>query len=240
MLRERRSFYISVNVTGENVTDPGFIDLAVRQMTRESVHPEQVALRLTKRTTEARGHLLAGMNRLCELSLQIYVNDFGTDYSNLVYLASLPADAIKIDKAFVQSIGDSNVIKLISDKLCSMAEYLEIDVVVEEIETQAQADHVLHCSPEAPSQGWYFSEALPLEVLLGYHRNQPTGHWGEPFVGASRCASIGRLYRTRSGWPHSGSHGSAGNGRDHRRSPCTHFPSPWATDPPMPCRYGAT
>ena len=145
LLREQRSFYVSVNVTGKDIADPGFIDFAMRQMARESVRPEQVALELTERTTEAQGCLLAGMNRLRELGLKIYVDDFGTGHSNLVYLANLPVDAIKIDKVFTQSIGDSSAVELIFDKLCSMAEHLEIGVVVEGIETQAQADHVLKC-----------------------------------------------------------------------------------------------
>ncbi|VFT06323.1 putative signal transduction protein [Pseudomonas aeruginosa] len=152
MLREQRSFYVSVNVTGKDIADPGFIDFAMRQMARESVRPEQVALELTERTTEAQGCLLAGMNRLRELGLQIYVDDFGTGHSNLVYLANLPVDAIKIDKVFTQSIGDSSAVELIFDKLCSMAEHLEIGVVVEGIETQAQADHVLRRSPEASAR----------------------------------------------------------------------------------------
>ncbi|WP_034008906.1 EAL domain-containing protein, partial [Pseudomonas aeruginosa] len=75
LLREQRSFYVSVNVTGKDIADPGFIDFAMRQMARESVRPEQVALELTERTTEAQGCLLAGMNRLRELGLQIYVDD---------------------------------------------------------------------------------------------------------------------------------------------------------------------
>ncbi|MDF5826813.1 EAL domain-containing protein [Pseudomonas aeruginosa] len=175
LLREQRSFYVSVNVTGKDIADPGFIDFAMRQMARESVRPEQVALELTERTTEAQGCLLAGMNRLRELGLKIYVDDFGTGHSNLVYLANLPVDAIKIDKVFTQSIGDSSAVELIFDKLCSMAEHLEIGVVVEGIETQAQADHVLRRSPEALGQGWHFGKALPLEAFLGYYRNQPTG-----------------------------------------------------------------
>ncbi|MGC8384456.1 hypothetical protein ACP3P8_17485 [Pseudomonas aeruginosa] len=56
-----------------------------------------------------------------------------------------------------------------------MAEHLEIGVVVEGIETQAQADHVLRRSPEALGQGWHFGKALPLEAFLGYYRNQPAG-----------------------------------------------------------------
>ena len=54
-----------------------------------------------------------------------------------------------------------------------MAEHLEIGVVVEGIETQAQADHVLRRSPEALGQGWHFGKALPLEAFLDYYRNQP-------------------------------------------------------------------
>ncbi len=175
LLREQRSFYVSINVTGKDIADPGFIDFAMRQIARERVRPEQVALELTERTTEAQGCLLAGMNRLRELGLKIYVDDFGTGHSNLVYLANLPVDAIKIDKVFTQSIGDSSAVELIFDKLCSMAEHLEIGVVVEGIETQAQADHVLRRSPEALGQGWHFGKALPLEAFLDYYRNQPAG-----------------------------------------------------------------
>ncbi|MBG7026670.1 EAL domain-containing protein [Pseudomonas aeruginosa] len=173
LLRKEPGFYVSINVTGKDIANPGFIDFAIRQMARERVLPAQVALELTERTTEAQDCLLAGMNRLRELGLKIYVDDFGTGHSNLVYLANLPVDAIKIDKVFTQSIGESEAVELIFDKLCSMAEQLQIGVVVEGIETQAQADYVSRRSPEALGQGWHFGRALALEAFLAYYRDLP-------------------------------------------------------------------
>ncbi|AWE89350.1 EAL domain protein [Pseudomonas paraeruginosa] len=173
LLRKEPGFYVSINVTGKDIANPGFIDFAIRQMARERVLPAQVALELTERTTEAQDCLLAGMNRLRELGLKIYVDDFGTGHSNLVYLANLPVDAIKIDKVFTQSIGESEAVELIFDKLCSMAEQLQIGVVVEGIETQAQADYVSRRSPEALGQGWHFGRALALEAFLAYYRDPP-------------------------------------------------------------------
>ncbi|HBN9703306.1 TPA: EAL domain-containing protein [Pseudomonas aeruginosa] len=170
MLKNDRAFYVSINVTGKDLTNPDFTEFTTRQLAMTEVLPSQVALELTERTTEEQGALLVGMTRLRLLGLKISIDDFGTGHSNLVYLANLPVDAIKIDKFFTQSIGDSSVVELIFDKLCSIVEQLDIDVVVEGIETKSQADYVLQRLPEALGQGWYFSRSLSLAQFADFYR----------------------------------------------------------------------
>lgn len=183
LLREQWSFYVSVNVIGKDIVDFGFIDFVMCQMVRESVCLEQVVLELIECIIEVQGCLLVGMNCLCEFGLKIYVDDFGIGYLNLVYLVNLLVDVIKIDKVFIQFIGDSSVVELIFDKFCLMVEYLEIGVVVEGIEIQVQVDYVLCCLFEVFGQGWYFGKVLLLEVFFDYYWNQLVGCQNRFFVG---------------------------------------------------------
>ena len=91
---------------------------------------------------------------------KVYLDDFGTGFSNLSYLKHLPIDAVKIDQAFVRNItvdpGDAAIVR----GVLAMAKQLDIDTIAEGIETAEQ----LACLREMGchrGQGYYFSRPVP-------------------------------------------------------------------------------
>jgi EAL domain-containing protein (putative c-di-GMP-specific phosphodiesterase class I) len=93
------------------------------------------------------------------------IDDFGTGYSSPAYLKKLPLHELKIDKSFVQDTpGDPND-TAIAQSILAMAAHLHLQVVVEGVETQAQADFMIasHCPC---LQGYWFGRPLPLKDWL--------------------------------------------------------------------------
>lgn len=111
---------------------------------------------------------IAQMVELRELGIHLALDDFGTGYSSLAQLKMLPLNVLKVDKSFIQNIEhskqDGNIVKAIID----IASNLELDVVIEGVETKNQCDH-LWKNRARIIQGYFFSKPLhhqELEKLL--------------------------------------------------------------------------
>ena len=93
------------------------------------------------------------------LGLKIALDDFGTGYSSLAYLAKLPVNTLKIDRAFILTmLKDQDTMTLVSTMI-SLAHSLRLTVVAEGVETEEQARmlHLLRCDQ---MQGYLFSKPV--------------------------------------------------------------------------------
>ncbi|HIJ83428.1 MAG: putative diguanylate kinase [Magnetococcales bacterium] len=107
-----------------------------------------------------------------QMGLHISIDDFGTGYSSLSYLKSLPLHALKIDQSFVRDLVENSEDASIVTSIISMAAAMNLEVVAEGVETEAQlaflAKH--HCSH---AQGYFFSRPVSAEAFLELLQKQP-------------------------------------------------------------------
>lgn len=106
------------------------------------------------------------VERFHDLGFKVWMDDFGSEYSSLDYLQSLPFDLIKLDMRFMQQFTEANnKSKIILTELVKMSLALGIDTVAEGVETQEQVDFLrrIGCSR---MQGFFFCRPLPLESIL--------------------------------------------------------------------------
>lgn len=91
---------------------------------------------------------------------QVAIDDFGTGYSSLSYLRRLPVNKLKLDRTFVRTLPDDRANASIVAAVLEMAKGLQLEVVAEGMETQAQRDFLIkHGCPTA--QGFLFSQPEP-------------------------------------------------------------------------------
>lgn len=116
---------------------------------------------------------LEKMTQLRRHGVRFALDDFGTGYSSLAYLKRLPLDVLKIDRSFVMDIdapdpqADGKRPAVLIDAIVAMAHQLDLQVLAEGVETQAQHERLLASGCDL-FQGYRFSRPLPEDQLLAW------------------------------------------------------------------------
>ena len=127
-----------------------------------------------------------GLGRLRSIGVRISIDDFGTGYSSLSRLSELPVDILKLDRSFVERLGqpDRNERAYsLAESIIDMAHRLHLTVIAEAVETEAQLADLRAMGCDA-AQGFYFNRpAGPGRVAELLRQQMPT-----PSAGTSRAA----------------------------------------------------
>src|SRR5690606_7157022 len=104
-----RELCLSVNVSARQFRQPDFVDLVLASLSASGARAHRLELELTESLVlEDVDDSIAKMHRLRTRGVRFAVDDFGTGYSSLAYLTSLPLQRLKIDRSFVQHLGESH------------------------------------------------------------------------------------------------------------------------------------
>ena len=102
------------------------------------------------------------------------MDDFGSGYSSLNMLCSLPIDALKLDMKFVRNICDNQRDYRLVGIMTEIARLLEVPVIVEGVETEQQLELLKKLGCDI-IQGYYFSKPLPAEEITKLIRDSVQG-----------------------------------------------------------------
>ncbi len=161
---------LSVNGSPTRLQEATLRDDIAEVLDDTGLHPEDLVLELTESAIlidieRTSAHLAA----LKALGVKLALDDFGTGYSSLSHLRRFPVDMVKIDRVFVDGVTSDKGASALVQAIVRLGRGLNIAVVAEGIEHQAQADALMQL--RCPfGQGWYFCEALPPDALLTYLR----------------------------------------------------------------------
>jgi diguanylate cyclase (GGDEF)-like protein/PAS domain S-box-containing protein len=156
---------VSVNVASRQLADPAFASTVVRALDASGVDPVRLTLEVTEQTaiddltrTGARLQALRG------IGVHVSLDDFGTGFSSLGYLAQLPVDELKIDRRFVAGLGVRAEDDALVRAVLRLAADLGLAVVAEGVETaeQARALADLGCRR---AQGFHLQRPVPAAAL---------------------------------------------------------------------------
>lgn len=172
LLASHPEFRLSINVAAADLSDPEFLPMLERSLLgqsqdRESVPARSVTIEITESSTARHEVAMETIGKLRERGHAIHIDDFGTGYSSLSYLRDLSIDAIKIDKSFTQAIGTEAVTVAILPQILAMADALNLNVIVEGVETELQASYFATVEQSVFAQGWLFGRPVPAEE---FHR----------------------------------------------------------------------
>ncbi len=160
-LMRRDHFRVNVNITMQDLGDPNFFAHLRQCIETARIDPGALSLELTERSTGDRDTATEAISRLRASGHKVYIDDFGTGYSSLAYLHELAADAIKIDRAFTATVGTQAVTASVVPQILDMASQLELEVVVEGIESERQVEYFSEAGGAILGQGWLFGEPVP-------------------------------------------------------------------------------
>ena len=106
---------------------------------------------------------IEALSRLKGLGVRVHVDDFGTGYSSLGLLHQFPVDVLKIDRSFVERIGDDGEDTEIVQTISTMAHQLGMDVVAEGVQSPGQLYQLREMGCNY-GQGYHFSNPVPGEA----------------------------------------------------------------------------
>ena len=154
---------VSVNLSRADVFDPMLENNLISLIHSNGLHPRDLKLEVTESAyTDDAEQLISVISRLRERGFQIEMDDFGSGYSSLNMISSLPIDVLKMDMKFIQNIEQNNKDFRLIELILDIAKYLNVPVVAEGVETQAQLDLLRNVECDLV-QGYYFSRPLPPE-----------------------------------------------------------------------------
>lgn len=158
-------FVTSVNASASQILTPGFPELVERVLTATGLPPDGLAIEVTEEVVlHDLSRAVGTLRTLRALGVWVGIDDFGTGYSSLAYLRDLPVTTMKIDREFVTGIVESARDRALFAAMVGMARALDLWVVVEGVEHEAQREVLLELGAHA-AQGFLFSRPVPAADL---------------------------------------------------------------------------
>ena len=156
---------VAVNLAGLLPGDADFLPVVDGIVAESGLERDRLVLELVETSLVALPpHALAAMAELNASGVRFAVDDFGTGYSSLARLKELPAQTVKVDRAFVIGVGDDPAAFAVARAVVDMARAMGRSTVAEGVET-AEQFHVLRGIGVDAYQGWLFSRPLAPPAL---------------------------------------------------------------------------
>jgi diguanylate cyclase (GGDEF)-like protein/PAS domain S-box-containing protein len=169
---------IAINVSTVQFRQKGFCELIRRVVNEMGLDPQYLQLELTESIfLDDADETLSLIQKLKAMGLTLAIDDFGTGYSNFNYLRQFRISKLKIDRSFIRDVAVNPDYVAITTAIISMAKSLNIKVLAEGVEDEAQMSFLrAHQCDEI--QGYYFSKPLAVDKVAAKLR----GHTPEPHV----------------------------------------------------------
>jgi diguanylate cyclase (GGDEF)-like protein len=167
---------ISMNISAAQISDSSSVAFIQSECDKYQIPYHLLELEITE--TSLISNFKAAKNWILEaqrVGFKVSIDDFGTGYSSLSYLTLFPFNTVKIDRSLIKNIPEDLNQQKIAKSIIRMLIDLEVDVVVEGIENEAQFNIIKKLGADM-IQGYYFSKPLDKEslnkVLDDYQANQ--------------------------------------------------------------------
>jgi diguanylate cyclase (GGDEF)-like protein/PAS domain S-box-containing protein len=186
-------FHVAVNLSAKQLTRSGVVDVVREALRLSGAPPQCLVLEVTESAVMSDiGAAVATLQELRDLGVGIAVDDFGTGYSSLTYLKQFPVTALKIDRSFVNGLGQNSDDAAIVASVLSLARAMQLECIAEGVETEQQR-LVLQALGGTHAQGFLWAPAMDaatFETWLGPARS-----------GAAASGTPGRARKASSAQP---------------------------------------
>ncbi|AYC34928.1 EAL domain-containing protein [Pseudomonas cavernae] len=168
---------VSVNISMHQLRQGNLVSLVRQVLTETELPPRLLELELTEsQLLDNVESVISTFRQLRELGVKLAIDDFGTGYSSLSYLKRFPVDYVKIDQTFIRDLSANGEDAAITRAIIAMAHSLELKVVAEGVETQAQMDF-LKAQGCDEIQGYLISRPVEAQVFAQLLKEQAAALW---------------------------------------------------------------
>ena len=156
---------IRVNLSARQIGQPDLLSQVVAIMQETGIEPANLCLEITETTVMADAEAsLEVLEKLRGLGVELAIDDFGTGYSSLSYLKRFPVDVLKVDRSFVDGLGEDPDDTAIVQAIMVLANTLGLRVTAEGVETETQLHELLRLGCTRV-QGYLFARPEPAEAF---------------------------------------------------------------------------
>ena len=159
----------------ERFTHDNVRELFIRVLKEKNLTPADIYLEITESAySEDAARLIEAVNHLRDMGFKIEMDDFGSGYSSLNMITTIPIDVLKMDMSFVRNMNkDEKCLKLV-ELVISIAKFLNVPVVAEGVEDAGQVEALKKMGCDI-IQGYYFSKPLPAEEFAALLKKELGG-----------------------------------------------------------------
>jgi diguanylate cyclase (GGDEF)-like protein/PAS domain S-box-containing protein len=165
MSKYGRQLSVAVNLSPRQLHDAEFVATLAYAIADAGIPADSLTIEITEnlllKDTELAKSRLASLR---SLGVKVAVDDFGTGYSSLAYLDRYPVDVLKIDRSFVEPLGESAKSAALVRSIVDLAAALEMETVAEGVENDVQR-RTLQSLGCRRAQGFYFARPLSAEAI---------------------------------------------------------------------------
>jgi diguanylate cyclase (GGDEF)-like protein/PAS domain S-box-containing protein len=153
--------HVAVNLSPRQFQQPDLVTMIERLLKETGLNAESLELEVTESSVMKNAETaISTLSELKAMGIKISVDDFGSGYSSLSYLKSLPIDVLKIDQSFVRDMTADPKDAAIVMAIIQLAHSLQLKVIAEGVETEEQL-HFLRLLRCDEMQGYLFCRPLP-------------------------------------------------------------------------------
>jgi diguanylate cyclase (GGDEF)-like protein/PAS domain S-box-containing protein len=163
---ELANLTMAVNISSRQLADPSIVAVVRDALTRHGIGPARLSLEMTETTLiEDAASVRDTLTELAALGVHLALDDFGTGYSALAHLRDFSVDILKIDRSFVEQLGDGGRAREMVGALTAMAHFLDMSVVGEGIETSKQWEELKNVACD-DGQGFLMAKPMAPDDLV--------------------------------------------------------------------------
>lgn len=142
---------LAVNISVVQFRRSDLVGNLLRALERTGADPNKLKLEITESLLANNlDEVVDKMSALRQLGVSFSIDDFGTGYSSLFYLKQLPINQLKIDQSFVREILHNSNDQAIAEAIITMAKAMQLYVIAEGVETEAQLNRLLFTASQRP------------------------------------------------------------------------------------------
>jgi len=153
---------VAINISGQTLGDPQFLEFVVECLDRGAVRPEQVCFELAEAAVASHhAHAARFIAVMHGLGCKFALDDFGSGLGSFANLKQLPMDYLKIDGSFIRSLGKDEVSTAMVTAMIDLARSLGVKVIAEQVETE-QAFELVRAMKVDFVQGYAIGRPVPI------------------------------------------------------------------------------
>ncbi len=154
---------VSVNISALHFSCEDLAIVIEDILWKTGLPPERLQIEITESALiRDIGQTVQTLREIQAFGVTIAMDDFGTGYSSLATLRAFPFDLIKLDREFIREIEHSQQAREIVQAVISICKSLDVAILAEGVETEAQSDFLLESGCVAV-QGYLYGRPLPME-----------------------------------------------------------------------------